>query len=245
MSQPHFDPAAYGQRIAADYDDTTGRLDPTAELSLLTELTPSGSVLELGIGTGRLALPLQDRGYRVAGVDGSAEMVELLRSKPGGDRLQVVVGDFSRTTVPGEFDLVLLVMNTIYALPSQQAQLDCFANAAASLRSGGRFVVDAWIPDTGAFRDGRALRTVQHEDGYVVLEVAELHPAEQRMNTNKIFLRNDSVKVYPANHRYAWPSELDLMARLAGLSLEHRWGDWSKAPYGDHSTSHVSVWCKD
>jgi SAM-dependent methyltransferase len=241
---PDFDPAEYGRNIADDYDETTGAADPTAELAAITELSRGEPILEFGIGTGRLALPLVARGHRVAGIEGSADMVQLLRQKPGGADLQVEVGDFSEARVDGEFGLVVLTMNTIYALPSQQAQVNCFRNAARHLRVGGSFVVEAWLPDMGAYRQGRALRLVRQEDGTVVLESSEISPATQTMQTNKIYLSTDSVKVFPANHRYAWPAELDLMAQLAGLELTQRWADWAKRPYTDDSTAHVSIWRK-
>lgn len=242
--QAPFDPSAYGHNIAGDYDETTGRLEPAAEVAVLSELAGDEPILEFGIGTGRLALPLIELGHRVAGIDGSAEMAEKLRAKPGGAGIRVEVGDFSETQVEGQFGLVVLAMNTIYALPSQEAQVRCFRNAARHLRAGGLFVADAWIPDPGAFRDGRALRIVDLADGEVVIEVAQIHPATQQMTTNKVFLKADSVKVFPANHRYAWPAELDLMATLAGFALKYRWQDWTKSPYTDTSRAHVSVWEK-
>jgi SAM-dependent methyltransferase len=239
-----FDPAAYGRHIAASYDETTGRADAGPEVELLSELAHDTAILEFGIGTGRLALPLIERGHQVAGIDGSPDMLAQLRRKPGGQDIQVEIGDFASTFLGTRFGLVVLAMNTVYALPSQQAQVACFANAARHLEAGGRFVVDAWIPDPGAFRDGRAMRLVQHEEGHVVIEVAEIHPATQQMQTNKIFLRSDLVKVFPANHRYAWPAEMDLMAQLAGLTLEHRFADWARRPYRDDSRTHVSIWRK-
>ena len=241
---PDFDPAEYGRNIADDYDETTGAADPAAELAAITELSQGEPILEFGIGTGRLALPLVARGHQVAGIEGSADMVQLLREKPGGAEIPVEVGDFSEARLDGEFGLVVLTMNTIYALPSQQAQVNCFRNAARHLRIGGSFVVEAWLADLGAYRQGRALRLVRHEDGAVVLESSEISPATQTMQTNKIYLSNDSVKVFPANHRYAWPAELDLMAQLAGLELTQRWADWAKHPYTDDSTAHVSIWRK-
>jgi SAM-dependent methyltransferase len=242
--QEDFDPAAYGRHIAGDYDDTSGLLDPTAEIELLSELSGGLPILEFGIGTGRLAIPLAQRGHRVVGFEGAPEMAAILRSKAGGEEIPVIVGDFSQIAVEERFGLVALVMNTIYALPDQESQVRCFENAARHLRSGGVFVVDAWIPDPGAFRDGRAIRLVALTDGAATVELAEIHPAAQRMNTNKVFLRDGELKIFPANHRYAWPAELDLMARLAGMRLKHRWQDWVKTPFGDVSRSHVSVWEK-
>jgi SAM-dependent methyltransferase len=241
---PPFDPSAYGKHIASDYDRTSGRGDSSAEVASIAELSRGEAILEFGVGTGRLALPLVELGCRVAGIDGSAEMVQLLRQKRGGADFRVEIGDFAETRVDGEFGLVVLALNTIYALPSQRAQVRCFQNAARHLNLGGRFAVAAWLPAIGAYRNGSALRLVEQRDGEIVLEASEIFPATQRMNTNKVFLKTDSIKVFPANHRYAWPAEMDLMAELAGLELAYRWADWSKTPYADDSTAHVSVWQK-
>jgi SAM-dependent methyltransferase len=211
-------------------------------VELLAELSGGGPVLEFGIGTGRLALPLAARGIAVSGIDGSPEMVEELRTKPGGADLPVVVGNFAETRVEGEFALVVLAYNTVFALPDQRAQVDVFRNAATHLAPGGRFVVEAWVPDPGAFRGGRAVRIVAIGEHEVQLEAAEVFPADQTMRTAKIRLADGGVRLLPAVHRYAWPAELDLMAELAGLAREHRWSDWSRAPFTDSSTTHLSVY---
>jgi SAM-dependent methyltransferase len=239
---PAFDPSAYGSHIADIYDDTVGQLPTDEPVARIAELADGGPVLEFGIGTGRLALPLAARGLTVAGVDGSPEMVAGLRAKPGGDALDVVVGDFSTARVEGRFGLVLLAVNTIFALPDQAAQVRCFRNAAAHLRPGGRFVVEAWIPDPGAFRHGTALRPLTVGEDVVVVEAAVLHPADQRMTTTKLRFTDDGVRLLPANHRYAWPAELDLMAQLAGLVREARWADWAGTRFGDESRAHVTVY---
>jgi SAM-dependent methyltransferase len=245
-SEAHpFDPADYGRHIAGSYDRTTGARPWADEVALISELAgPGGAVLELGIGTGRLALPLVERGHRVAGVEGSAEMIEQLRAKRGGADLPVELGNFAEVGPGGTFAIVVLAWNTIYALPSQQAQVDCFANAAAHLDRGGLFLIDTWVPDPGAFRHGRAVRLVDQDEGSVVLETAQIFPATPRMTTNKVYLGSGSVEVFPANHRYAWPAELDLMAQLAGMELTFRWADARRTPFTDASTTHVSVWRK-
>ncbi|GAA3154356.1 class I SAM-dependent methyltransferase [Nonomuraea salmonea] len=178
----------------------------------------------------------------MAGIDGSPEMVEILREKPGGENIPVTVGDFSATRVEGEYALVALTTNTIYALPTQAAQVACFRNAAAHLRPGGRFVVEAWVPDPGAFRRGSALRLLSLSEDVVLAEAARISPAEQLMATTKVRLTAGGVRLLPANHRYAWPAELDLMAQLAGMEREHRWADWTRSPFTDDSTNHVSVY---
>ncbi|WP_043621587.1 class I SAM-dependent DNA methyltransferase [Nonomuraea candida] len=239
-----FDPSAYGRAIADIYDATVEDLPTDATVEQLHQLAGDGPVLEFGVGTGRLALPLAARGLTVAGIDGSPDMVELLRAKPGGERVSVTVGDFATTRVEGSFSLVALTTNTIFALPSQDAQVDCFRNAAAHLRAGGRFVVEAWVPDPAAFRRGAALRLLSLSEDVVLAEAARISPAEQFMRTTKVRLTSDGVRLLPADHRYAWPAELDLMARLAGMEREHRWADWHRTPFGDDSRAHVTVYRK-
>jgi len=239
-----FDAARYGASgIAAEYDDLYAHeWDTDGTVDCLRYLAGAGPVLELGIGTGRLALPLAAGGLEVHGIDGSPEMVAALQAKPGGADIPVTIGDFATASAGTGFSLVVLAVNTIFALPDQEAQVACFANAARHLAPGGRFVVEAWIPDLGAFRHNRRVRHRVLRDDLVSIESAELEPAEQRMRTTQAVFRNGSVRLYPANHRYAWPSELDLMARLAGLEREDRWADWHRRPFDDHSTTHVTVY---
>ncbi|MEW9550526.1 class I SAM-dependent methyltransferase [Nonomuraea sp. NPDC050783] len=240
---PEFDASAYGRSIADIYDETVHDLPTDAAVEQLHRLAGGGPVLEFGIGTGRLALPLAARGLTVAGVDGSPDMVAALRAKPGGDRVPVAVGDFASARVEGSFALVVLAFNTIFALPSQEAQIDCFVNAAAHLRPGGRFVVETWVPDPAAFRSDRTdLRLLALSDDVVTVEAARLAPAEQMMYTTKVRMTGDGLRLLPANHRYAWPAELDLMARLAGMEREHRWADWTGAPFTDDSRAHVTIY---
>lgn len=239
-----FDPSAYGASgIADDYDAMYAHeWDTDGAVEFLAGLAADGSLLELGIGTGRLALPLLERGVEVHGIDGSQAMVDQLRLKPGGNRIPVTIGDFSEAGVDRRFDVVVLAANTIFALPDQDAQVRCFENAARHLHDGGVFVVEAWIPDLGAFRHNRLVRPRLLSEGLMSIESVALEPSAQRMRTTQAVFRDGSVRLYPANHRYAWPSELDLMARLAGLDLEVRVADWQRAPFGDESRTHVSVY---
>jgi SAM-dependent methyltransferase len=242
-----FDPGEYGRHIGALYDSLVDAAFPTdtdATVALLAELADGGPVLEFGVGTGRLALPLARLGLPVSGIDGSAEMLDQLRNKPGGAAMPLRVGNFADTHLDGDFALVVLAANTIFALPSQDAQVQAFRNAAAHLRPGGHFVLEAWVPDVGDFRAGRALRIVSVQDRRVVLEAAELEPVEQHMRTTKLFCGPDGLQAFPANHRYAWPAELDLMAQLAGMQLRDRWSGWKREAFTSESQKHVSVWEK-
>jgi SAM-dependent methyltransferase len=240
----NFDPTEYGRSAAADYDSLYGGLDSSDAVETLARLAAGGAVVEFGIGTGRLALSLAERGLIVHGIDGSPDMVAVLRSKKGGESIPVVIGDFAKAIAGTDFALAVLAINTVYALPSQDAQVECFRNAARHLRPGGHFVVEAWVPDVGAFRHGTAVRPVQIRDQHVELEVARIHPADQTMLTTKVHLAGDGVRLIPANHRYAWPCEMDLMARLAGMRLVHRWENWKREQFQDESTAHISVWEK-
>lgn len=239
-----FDPTAYGASgIADEYDELyTGHWDTAGAVEFVRELAGGGKVLEFGIGTGRLALPLVERGLEIHGVDGSPDMVAKLRDKPGGQQIPVVIGDFSSARAGSEFALVVLAANTIFALPDQDAQVDCFRNAAAHLAPSGRFVVEAWVPDVGAFRHNRSVRPRIMRPGTVSIESAELDPVTQMMRTTHVVFSDGSVRLYPADHRYAWPAELDLMAQLAGMRREARWADWRHSPFTADSVAHVTVY---
>lgn len=239
-----FDPGAYGASgIADEYDEMyADQWETAAAVDCLAELADGGPVLELGIGTGRLALPLSELGLEVHGIDGSPEMVAKLQGKEGGDRIPVVVGNFADAVAGSGFALVVLAVNTIFALPDQQAQVECFRNAARHLAPAGRFVVEAWVPDIGAFRRNRLVRPRIVRSDKVSIETAELDPVQQLMRTTQTVFANGTVRLYPADHRYAWPAELDLMAQLAGMHREQRWADWSRSPFTAESSAHVSVY---
>ena len=241
------DPTADGRGIGDDHDDLDdhdeGDRDTDGAVARLVELAGAGPVLELGVGTGRLALPLAARGLEVHGVDCLDDVLERLRAKAGAERLKAWTGDVAETEVPGSFALVIAI-DTIFALPDQDSQVRCFANAARHLAPGGRFVVEAWIPQLERFTSGSAIsvRVLGHDR--VSLDVARLDPVNQRMETTQVSLRDGDVRLSPASHRYAWPSELDLMGRLAGLELESRHEDWRDTPFTGRSETHVSVYRK-
>ncbi len=244
-----FEEATYGERIAARYDElypTGPGIESAADL--LAELARGGPVLELGIGTGRMALPLVARGLEVYGIDASPAMVEQLRAKPGGDRVSITMGDFADVGVEdapdGGFSLVFAAFNTLFALRTQDDQARCFANAAGVLAPGGAFLVEAFVPDVGRFRNEQSTVARKVEVDRVELDVSQHDPVEQTVTSQHVTLRADSVELWPVVLRYAWPAELDLMARLAGLRLWQRWAGWHRWPFNRTSTSHVSVWRK-
>ena len=244
--EPEYDPTAYGAAIADVYDELYGQdvLDTEGAVQRLQQLAGGGPVLELGIGTGRLALPLAAGGLRVHGIDASADMLDRLRAKPGGSELGVTQADFSDFELPDRFSLAILAFNTVFALPSQDAQVRCFDRVAFHLQSGGCFVIEAFVPNPARFVDGQSVRLRAMTDGRVALDVARIDPVTQFMYTTQVHFRDGEVRLHPANHRYAWPSELDLMARLAGMQLVDRWEDWRGTPFASTSQFHVSVYRK-
>jgi SAM-dependent methyltransferase len=237
-----FGPETYGERVADVYDEWYSPVDSAAEIALLTELAAGGRVLELGIGTGRVALPLAANGIEVHGLDASPAMVERLRAKPGGDAIRVTIGDMADVPVDGNFALVFVVFNTFFQLFSQDAQLRCFANVAEHLDSGGRFVLHAFVPDTSRIEAGEHLSVREASLDRVRLDASVYDSTEQRVDTTQVRITEHGVRLVHAKLRFAWPPELDLMARLAGLELEHRWSTFDKQPFTSSSAFHVSVY---
>jgi SAM-dependent methyltransferase len=236
-----YDISTYGERIADVYDEQH-RYMGGGEVDLLAGLAGAGRALELGVGTGRVALPLSERGVEVHGIDASPAMVARLRSKPGGERIQVTVGDFADVAVGGEFALVYVVFNTFFALLTQDEQVRCFRNVAARLAPGGVFLLEAFVPDMRLFEKGQTLRTSGVTADSVSLHSARHDPATQKVVSQQIVIDGGGVRLYPVQIRYCWPSELDLMARLAGLRLRERRGGWRGEPFDDRSEKHVSVY---
>ena len=226
--------------VAARYDATIGeRGEPAvvaATVDFLAELAGDGAVLELGIGTGRIALPLASRGVQVHGIDLSPDMVAQLRAKPGGERIPVTIGDFGATRVDGGFSLVYLVFNTINNLTTQDAQIACFENVAAQLEPGGCFVIEVGVPS------GEPVRVFELSEDHVGID--EYDPATQRLISHHFELVDGRWERLSMPFRSVGPAELDLMARIAGLRLRERWGGWRREPFTRESTKHVSVWEK-
>jgi SAM-dependent methyltransferase len=216
-------------------------LDPTVDC--LADLAQGGSVLEFGIGTGRVAIPLAARGIQAAGIDFSADMLGQLRTKPGAAAISVVEGDMATTRVAGEFSLVYLVANTILNLTTQDEQVACFENAARHLRARGRFVIECWIPTLRQLPSGaRGVPFVLSEDYIGIDEFTDLTHGQQFRSRHLRRGVNGAFHEGWAPFRFVWPSELDLMARIAGMKLEYRWAGWDRSPFTGESTSAVSVW---
>ena len=235
----HFD-----ERVAAVYDATSAAMFEAAvvqpTVDLLAELAGDGPVLELGIGTGRIALPLHRRGVPVHGIDLSPAMVERLRAKPGGGEIGVTIGDFAAVRAPGSFRLAYLVFNTITNLTTQEAQLACFQNVAAQLEPSGRFVIEVFVPDLRRLPPGETIRPGAIGPGRFSFD--EYDVAEQSLISHHHVVHDGRLLSSSVPFRYVWPSELDLMARAAGMVREARWSGWRREPFTGESTMHVSVW---
>jgi SAM-dependent methyltransferase len=238
--------STYGDRSAEVYDELVTHAPASAAcVDLLAELAGSGPALELGIGTGRVALPLAARGIEVHGVDSSRKMVAKLRAKKGGRAIAVTFGDFADVPVDGRYALVYVVFNTFFGLLTQQDQVRCFANVAEHLAPDGVFLIEAFVPDLSRFDRGQRVDT-HHVDTDVVHLQASVHDAAaQVVRTQQFILGRTTYRTYPLRIRYAWPSELDLMAQLAGLRLRDRWAGWTRAPFTSASGLHVSVYARD
>ena len=236
----------FDERVAARYDDSEAEMfeaqviDPVVEV--LVELAGSGRALELGIGTGRIALPLAQRGVSVHGIDLSKAMVARLRAKRDGEDIGVTIGDFATTTVDGSFSLAYLVFNTIMNLTTQAAQVACFRNAAAHLEPGGCFVIEVTIPDLRRLPPGETFHVFNASENHWGIDEYEV--ATQGLTSHHFETVDGTVERLSIPFRYAWPSELDLMAQLAGMELRSRWGGWKREPFTSESTKHVSVWEK-
>lgn len=237
----------WDEATAARYDTASGMFDPavvTPAVDRLAVLAGGGRALEFAIGTGRVAVPLAARGVPVAGIELSEPMVDVLRRKVDEDAVPVVIGDMATATVPGEFTLVYLVYNTIGNLCTQDEQVACFANAARHLTPGGRFVVEVGVPQVRRLPPGQAAVPFDVSDAHLGFDTYDL--VTQQAISHHLTLEDDgSYRRGTHHYRYVWPGELDLMARLAGLTLDQRVADWHGNPFTAESPSHVSVWRKE
>ena len=236
----------FGERIAERYDGSASDMfdpevvDPVVDF--LADLAFDGAALELGIGTGRIALPLARRGIRVHGIDLSEAMVSRLRVKPGAEQIGVTIGDFATTTVEGRFSVAYLVFNTIMNLTSQGEQVACFQNVAAHLTPGGCFVIEVAVPDLQRLPPGETVRAFTVTDTRLGFDEYDI--ASQGLISHHYWDVDGKLDGTSLPFRYVWPAELDLMARLAGMSLRERWSDWKREPFSSDSRTHVSVWQK-
>ena len=240
------DDGHFNAEIAAHYDDDPASNDPAliaATVDVLKGFAASGPALEFASGTGRIALPLAAAGVSVTGIEMSRAMVDQMRAKPRGEKIPVTIGDMTTAQVDGTFQLVFLIFNTINNLTTQEAQVACFANAAAHLNPGGAFVVEVGVPQ---------LQRLPLGERFVPFDVSDTHwgvdeydVVTQAFSSHHMNIRDGVAQLNSVPFRYVWPSELDLMARMAGLRLSQRWADWTRAPFTELSQSHVSVWVKD
>jgi hypothetical protein len=236
----------FGEDVAARYDESVAGNDQLesvdATVDFLVELAGEGAALELGIGTGRIALPLRQRGVRVHGIDLSEAMVAKLRAKPGSEDINVAIGDFATTKVDGTFSVAYLVFNTIMNLTTQDEQVACFQNAAAHLEPGGTFVIEVSVPQLQRLPPGETVRAFHV--GTTRLGFDEYDVVSQGEISHHYSVVDGKLEIWSIPFRYAWPAEFDLMARIAGMRLRERWSGWKRQPFTGESTSHVSVWEK-
>jgi SAM-dependent methyltransferase len=236
-----FQKETYGEHIAGIYDELYPAYDQ-AMVETLARLAGVGPALELGIGTGRVALPLSEMGVEMVGIDASPAMVERLRLKPGGAQIPVTMGDFADVPVEGRFPLIFIVFNTFFALLTQDAQVRCFQNIAAHLTQDGVFAMQAFVPNLARYQRGQNMEVLHVSESELRIDAAEHDPVNQQIVAQHVILTDAGVRLYPVKIRYAWPSELDLMARLAGLRLRARWGDWGGGEFTAESGKHVSIY---
>jgi SAM-dependent methyltransferase len=239
MPENHF-----GEDVAERYDMSSADMfDPAVvdpAVDFLAELAGDGAALELGIGTGRIALPLAERGVRVHGIDLSEAMVARLREKPGAERIEVAIGDFATTRVDGTFSLAYLVFNTIGNLTSQDAQVACFENVAAHLEPGGCFVIEVGVPGLRTLPPGERFEVFDFSAEHIGID--EYDVENQSLISHHLSPAEGSWKLVSMPFRYVWPAELDLMAQLAGMTFRERWSGWKREPFTSESRKHVSVW---
>ncbi len=239
------DDGYFDQDIAETYDQDHSGNDPALiakTVDCLIDLSGGGDILEFAVGTGRIALPLIDKGAHVKGIELSRAMVEKLREKESGPQMEVTIGDMTTEHVAGAFSLVVLVFNTIDNLTTQAAQVACFENAARHLQSGGRFLVETLLPPLQKIPFGETRLAFANSSDHFGID--EFDIATQNYTSNHVWMKGSDHKHLSIPFRYAWPAEMELMAKIAGLELEHRWSDWGRAPFDRLSTKHISVWRK-
>jgi len=234
---------SFGDRVAEGYDDTSIRGDEEATVEFLAQLAQGGRALELAIGTGRIAIPLAAKGVHVDGIDFSPSMIAQLRAKPGGNQLTVTLGNFADVAVPGTYDLIYVVFNTLFNLLTQDEQVRCFVNVAAHLTEKGVFVIEGGVPtEFCRLRNNQYVDLEDIQVDKVRLDIARYNPLTQVLEESHITISEAGTQLSPIVTRYAWPSELDLMARIAGLRLRERWENWKRDPIKASSNNCISVY---
>lgn len=234
---------------ADEYDELTSYAsrppDTDATVAGLLEIAEGERVLELGVGTGRVAIPLAATGLEVHGIELDPAMADQLSAKPGGDRVRVHLGDMTDVDVDGDFDLVYAVFGTLFMLDSQDTQVRCVANVARHLTARGRFVVEALVPRPDSYTDHRRITLVHASPELVIINLSVHDPVRQTVETHALWVGSEGVDIVPVRIRYSWPAELDLMARLAGLELVDRWADWDARPFTADDERHISIYGRD
>ncbi|MBY9065538.1 class I SAM-dependent methyltransferase [Hyphomonas sp. WL0036] len=239
-----YGPETFGQLNAADYDRLHDPGTTENAVNLLAEIAANQRTLELAIGTGRVALPLAKRGCQIEGIEASPGMIAKLREKLGGGEIPIKLGDMSTARAEGSFGFIFLIFNTLFNLTRQEDQIRCFQNAASMLAPGGAFLIEAFVPDLGQFRNHTNLRTRHLDFSTLTLEAAVHDPVTQRIEYQYLRFTPEGTRMTPLPMRYAWPQEIDLMARLAGLIPESRWGGWDRAAFTADSRMHISLYRK-
>ncbi len=241
----HPDPASFGEIYAEDYDRLHDPGTTDAAVDLLADLARGRKTLELAIGTGRVALPLAKRGIEVHGFDASPDMIAKLKEKPGGDQIPTTIADMADFSLTNTYDFAFLVFNTLFNLTTEAGQISCFKCVSEHLRKGGQFLIETYIPDLSEFTDNQFERTRQMSKGVTWFETALHNPADQTVEYHRYRTDDETRTDLPLHVRYAWPSEIDLMAELAGMKLIHRWGGWACEPFTPDSRMHISLYEMD
>ena len=239
-----YDARSFGEIYADEYDALHNPGTTRQAVELISELAGSAKILELAIGTGRVALPLVERGHTLHGLEVSPEMIAKLREKPGGADIPVLIADMADFASDETFDFAFLIFNTLFNLTSQEDQVSCFQNVAACLTPGGKFLVETFVPDVSRFRDHQSVVVNKLDKDQLWIEAVAHDPVTQRIDAQRVRFSSDGFALKPLPMRYAWPAEIDLMAKLAGLERVARWGSWTRDPFTPDSKMHVSVYEK-
>lgn len=239
----NYAPPTYGDAIAGAYDRLYGgRPDAENAAATLAAMAAGGRALELGIGTGRIAIPLAACGVEVHGIDASEAMIRHLRGKTGAAGIHAVVGDFADLAMATRFELIYAVFSSFFGLTTQDAQVKCFARVAEHLADAGVFVIEAFVPDPARYAQGRHVGVTHVETDSAGIDLSLHDTVNQTLSTQHVLIETSGMRLFPSLIRYAWPSEMDLMARLGGLRVRDRWSDWSRSPFTSASRNHVTVY---